>query len=154
RRRQPRRPRRIGAAIRRACCSWGARSATRPSLAPAVLREAWSRAADRIVRRWQRSPRWTRSSAGRPIGSWRRRLTGASRKVSIAIGTGTKGEGPSEEGPSVAAGFANRKGIFHERFPALPLPKPTHGLAISGESLCEQPRKDTSEVGYGSMVGG
>ena len=64
------------------------------------------------------------------------------------------GEGPSEEGPSVAAGFANRKGIFHERFPALPLPKPTHGLAISGESLCEQPQKDTRWVGYGSTVGG
>ena len=47
-------------------------------------------------------------------------------------------EGPSEEGPSCAAGFANRKGIFHARFPALPLPKPTHDLAISGESLYEQ----------------
>ena len=62
-------------------------------------------------------------------------------------------EGPSEEGPSSAAGFANRKGIFHERFPVLPLPKPTHGLAISSESLCEQHRKDTREVGFRSMAG-
>jgi len=72
----------------------------------------------------------------------------------VAKSLARQAEGPSEEGPSSAAGFANRKGIFHERFPVLPLPKPTHGLAISSESLCEQPRKDTRRVGFGSMVGG
>lgn len=81
------------------------------------------------------------------------RSMGGSVRRPIRKVTVTKGEGPSEEGPSVAAGFANRKGIFHERFPALPLPKPTHGLAISGESLCEQHAKDTRGVGFGSMVG-
>src|SRR5919108_440612 len=50
-----------------------------------------------------------------------------------------KKKAPAEARAFVAAGFANRKGIFHARFPALPLPKPTHDLAISGESLCEQP---------------
>ena len=59
---------------------------------------------------------------------------------------------PLRRGASIAAGFANRKGIFHERFPALPLPKPTHDLAASGESLCEQHRQDRPSVHLESMV--
>jgi hypothetical protein len=59
---------------------------------------------------------------------------------------------PLRRGASFAAGFANRKGIFHERFPALPLPKPTHDLATSGESLCEQRDEVRSSVRDWSMA--
>ena len=59
---------------------------------------------------------------------------------------------PLRRGAFIAAGFANRKGIFHARFPALPLPKPTHDPAISGESLCEQRTHIRPDTPSGSTV--
>ena len=60
---------------------------------------------------------------------------------------------PLRRGAFIAAGFANRKGIFHARFPALPLPKPTHDPAISGESLCEQRTHDRADTPSGQRSG-
>jgi hypothetical protein len=75
---------------------------------------------------------------GQPVAGTVRTQFGAPQTVCRAS------RRPLRRGAFFAAGFANRKGIFHARFPALPLPKPTHGLAISGESLCEQRTHDRS----------
>ncbi len=45
---------------------------------------------------------------------------GAGPRHGPRIKAHAKTEAPAEAGASIAAGFANRKGIFHARFPALP----------------------------------
>jgi hypothetical protein len=49
-----------------------------------------------------------------------RRPIGASCAIRSIYRTADKTKAPAEAGAFIAAGFANRKGIFHARFPALP----------------------------------
>ena len=88
---------------------------------------------------------WLRRPTLYPL-SYRRAGAGVYPQSACAAVSDTRRR-PLRRGAFIAAGFANRGGIFHARFPALPLPKPTHDPATSGESLCEQRRQDIRPAG-------